>query len=157
MSSNKRIKDKMIKEFGKKCFIEELHLRKKEDVEKDIKRYKSKCQRKMMDMLTYHHIIEKCRDGKATIENGAILRNINHIWFHRLPKEQQAKINKLFQEYKKQFYEKAEVEMVDTLDTGIELNFVELEIAGTIKIKKIEYNRAKLKRETQKAVEEIGL
>lgn len=39
--------------------------------------------------------------GKATEENGALLRNMNHQWFNRLSKERQAEINAMFQEYKR--------------------------------------------------------
>ena len=103
MSKNKEIKRTLIMKYGKKCFIEELGIRSKEEIELDKKRYTSKKQRAIMDELTYHHIVEKCKNGKATEENGAILRNINHIWFNRQPKERQAELNKLFQEYKKSF------------------------------------------------------
>lgn len=100
MSSNTNAKRKTIALYGNKCFIEELGLRSKDEVNSDLKRFKSKKQRAIMDELTYHHIIEKCKGGKATVENGAILRNINHQWFNRLSKEKQKEINNLFQEYK---------------------------------------------------------
>lgn len=155
MSSNKHVKDEMIQIFGKKCFVEELHLRKADEIEQDKRRFKGKSQKCIMDMLTYHHILERCKGGKATVENGALLRNINHIWFHRLPKAQQDKINNLFQEYKRQFYHKTEIEFVDSLDTGIELNIAELEATDReLRIKKREYNRAKEKRKTRKAKED---
>lgn len=102
MGSNTEAKRKLIMRYGKKCFIEELGIRTKEEVETDLKRYTSKKQRAIMDELTYHHIIEKCKGGQATIQNGALLRNINHQWFNRLSKEKQNEINAMFQEYKKQ-------------------------------------------------------
>lgn len=102
MGSNTEAKRKLIMRYGKKCFIEELGIRTKEEVETDLKRYTSKKQRAIMDELTYHHIIEKCKGGQATIQNGALLRNINHQWFNRLPKEKQNEINVMLQEYKKQ-------------------------------------------------------
>lgn len=156
MSSNKHVKDKMIKLFGKKCFIEELHLRKPSEIEQDMKKYTGKCQRCIMDQLTYHHILERCKGGKATIENGALIRNINHQWFHRLPKDQQAKINELFQEYKKLFYDEAKVEFVDDLDLSIEIDFAVIEATreGLKAKKKGVYNRAKVKRETKQMEKE---
>lgn len=155
MSSNKHVKDKMIRIFGKKCFIEELHLRKKEDIEAEKRKYTGKCQRCIMDQLTYHHILEKCRGGKATVENGAILRYINHQWFHRLPKAQQEKINKLFQEYKKQFYQNTQVQFVDNIDTGIKVDLAEIELTDKeVKAKKLHYDRTKEKRELRKARDE---
>ena len=100
--SNKSIKDAMVKKYGRKCFIEELRLRTKEEIESDLKNYK-KAKRKELCMLTFHHIKERRYGGSATEENGAILRNINHIWFNNLTREEQARINKLFQEYKLNF------------------------------------------------------
>lgn len=100
--NNKSVKDAMIKKYGKKCFIEELGLRTKEEIERDLAKYE-KSKRKELCMLTFHHIRERCRGGDASESNGAILRNINHIWFNRLSRERQREINELFQEYKLNF------------------------------------------------------
>jgi hypothetical protein len=105
--------------FGKVCFIEELGLRTKEEIQADIRQYKSKGQRKRMDELTYHHIIAKCNGGETTEENGAILRNINHVWLHRLPLEKQAIINQMLIQYKLEHYKEVEFEEVEELKSGI--------------------------------------
>ena len=101
-NNNKSVKDAMIKKYGKKCFIEELGLRTKEEIERDLAKYE-KSKRKELCMLTFHHIRERCRGGDASESNGAILRNINHIWFNGLSRERQREINNLFQEYKLNF------------------------------------------------------
>lgn len=106
-SSNKSIKDAMVRKYGAKCFIEELGLRSKEEIERDMKGLNKK-QRNLMNVLTFHHIKERCVGGRATEENGAILRNVNHIWFNSLSKEEQERLNSLFQEYKKRFRDKSE-------------------------------------------------
>ena len=100
--NNKSVKDAMIKKYGKKCFIEELGLRTKEEIERDLAKYK-KSKRKELCMLTFHHIRERCRGGDASESNGAILRNINHIWFNGLSRERQREINELFKKYKLNF------------------------------------------------------
>ena len=107
--NNKSIKDRMIKKYGRKCFIEELGLRSPEEIEQDLKRFK-KSKRGELMALTFHHIKERRVGGEASEENGAILRNINHIWFNRLSKEEQRRINNLFQEYKAQDKFKSEAE-----------------------------------------------
>lgn len=117
MSSNTEAKKRTIARYGNKCFIEALGLRTEKEVAADIRRFKSKKQRAILDELTYHHIIEKCKGGKATVENGAILRNINHIWFNRLSKEKQAEINKLFQEYKAQLDKERTVLIATTISS----------------------------------------
>ena len=101
--SNRQKKDELIKIYGPKCFIEELGLREPSEIEKERKKYKGKKQLKVMDELTYHHIIERCKGGPTTLENGAVLRNINHQWFNRQSKERQDEINEMFREYKKNF------------------------------------------------------
>ena len=119
MSKNKGTRDLMLKKYGAKCFIEELGLRTKAEINADLKRFKSKGQRKKMDELTYHHIMEKSKGGETTERNGAILRAINHQWLHRLSPERQAEINRLLQEYKLSHYKKCEIEYVD--DVGFEV------------------------------------
>jgi hypothetical protein len=107
--------------FGKRCFIEELGLRTKQEIQEEMKQYKSKGQRKRMDELTYHHIIARC-DGGATNEcNGAIIRTINHAWLHRLPLDKQEKINQLIIQYKLKFYTEAEIEEVESLKTHMQV------------------------------------
>ena len=71
---NKKAKEKLIKLYGNECFIEKLHLRK----DNEPRKYKSKGQMKRMKQLTYHHILERRRGGKATVENGALLSAENH-------------------------------------------------------------------------------
>lgn len=107
----------MYAKYGKVCFIEELGIRTKQEIKADIKRYKSKKQRKRMDELTYHHIVERCNGGATTEENGAILRAINHAWLHRLPQPQKAVINRLLQEYKRAYSQECQVEIVEELKT----------------------------------------
>ena len=93
--SNKSAKEQLIRLYGKECFIEKLHLRL--DTER---RYTGKAQYHRMKQLTYHHIREKSKGGKATVENGALLSAENHEWFNRQNKEKQRELNNAFQEYK---------------------------------------------------------
>ena len=128
--SNKRKKEELIKIYGPKCFIEELGLREPTEIDKERKRYKGKKQLKIMDELTYHHIIERCKGGPTTLENGAILRNINHQWLNRQSKERQAEINEMFREYKKKFH-RLQIYTAQLTTTGIQktevIEFEELE------------------------------
>lgn len=93
--SNKSAKEELIRLYGKECFIEKLHLR--EDTER---KYTGKAQYHRMKQLTYHHIREKSKGGKATVENGALLSAENHEWFNRQSKEKQRELDNAFQEYK---------------------------------------------------------
>lgn len=139
MSSNKKVKEKLIALYGEECFIEKLHLRKDKE-----RHYTSKKQMKIMKQLTYHHIVEKSKGGRATVENGALLSEENHIWFHKQNNVSQAKMNKKFQEYKK-----CKVEKVDDLELEIDVDFIDF-----IPEEKEKYNRAKKKQEDRKEIDE---
>lgn len=97
MSSNKKAKERLIELYGAECFIEKLHLRKDKN-----RVYKGKKQKEKMKQLTYHHIVEKRNNGKATVENGALLSAENHAWFNKQSSQAQAQMNQIFQEYKRQ-------------------------------------------------------
>lgn len=148
MSSNKRAKEELIRRYGAECFIEKLKLRK--DIEP--RRYKGKGQMKKMKQLTYHHIKMKKDGGRATVENGALLSAENHAWFHKQNSQDQAIMNAMFQEYKKQ-YQECQVVFVDKLNLGFEIKAMEFSI-GEKEQKKEKYNRAKEKREFQRRVDE---
>ena len=143
--SNKRAKERLIQLYGAECFIEKLHLRK----DTEPRRYTSKGQRKRMKQLTYHHIKERRYGGKATIENGALLSEENHIWFNEQSKEAQKQMNELFQQYKASV--ECKVEFVDNLDTRFSIASAIIE---PDMLEKEHYNRAKEKRAWQKQVEE---
>ena len=101
MSSNKVARERLEYLFGAKCFIEKLHLRKETKDKRRRKKFKgSKKRRKTLQKLTYHHIIEEHLGGKATVENGALLSEENHSWFHEQPLSSQINMDKKFQEYK---------------------------------------------------------
>ena len=143
--SNKRAKERLIQLYGAECFIEKLHLRK----DTEPRRYTSKGQRKRMKQLTYHHIKERRNNGKATVENGALLSEENHIWFNKQSKEAQKQMNELFQQYKASV--ECKVEFVDNLDTRFSIASA---IIVPAELEKEHYNRAREKRAWKKEVEE---
>lgn len=157
MSSNKSVKEEMIRRYGAKCFIERLKLRDTSGL-----RYKGKGQYKKMKMLTYHHIRMKSKGGKATIENGALLSAENHIWFHQQPKADQERMNQQFQDLKRDIdngYTDCQVVLAPesdiTLPFDLDIMTVNIDTAGKIKPQKKakkKYNRAKHKRKTRRLI-----
>lgn len=143
--SNKKAKERLIQLYGAECFIEKLHLR----IDTEPRRYTSKGQRKRMKQLTYHHIQERQYGGKATVENGALLSEENHIWFNKQSKEAQKQMNEAFQQYKQSV--ECKVEFVDELDTHFSIVSA---IIVPADLEKEHYNRAKEKRAWKKQVEE---
>ena len=143
MSSNKAAKEELIRRYGAKCFIERLGLRDTSGL-----KYTGQGQYKRMKMLTYHHIKEKSKGGKATRENGALLSAENHQWFNQQPKEEQEKMNQQFQELKRNIdngYEPCEVVLVpeEEIEQPYELDVM---TAETDKKGKISVKTAKKKK-----------
>lgn len=151
MSSNKKAKQKLIERYGSIDFLDRLQIKIPE-----CKHYTSKGQLKRMKQLTYHHIKEKSKGGDASVENGALLTDEHHVWFHQQPEEIQKELNEAFQELKKKMDESRElpVVFVDDLKLPFELNIAELSIDRQGRIKA--YNRSKKKRENKKIIDESG-
>lgn len=157
-NSNKKAKEELIRLYGAECFIERLHLRPEES--KVYTGSQLKYMRKhqhQLKQLTYHHILEKSlRTGKLQLRTGRFSQNGNHRWFNQQSKENQAKMNKAFQELKDKIDNAREckIELVDTLDIGITINMAEISFSDEIKAPKEKYNRAKEKREMQRRIDE---
>ena len=151
MSSNKRAKEELIRIYGPECFIEKLKIRKGPR-----KHYTGKGQMKKMKQLTYHHIKMKKDGGRATRENGALLSAENHAWFHQQSEQAQAQMNEMFQEYKRQFDE-CRIVLVDEITQDFEIRpttFAIDERGMILDTRKEKYNRAKVKEEFRRKVDE---
>lgn len=99
MSDNSSARKRLQRVFGKICFIEELGIR---NIPMEERR-KIKGYNKYQDKITYHHIKEKSKGGKATFENGALIKGYNHSWFHTLSEADKQKINNAMLEFKVAF------------------------------------------------------
>ena len=146
-NSNTRAKQQLIEIYGEECFIEKLKLRPKPTKEK----YKSQGQRKRMKQLTYHHIQKREDGGKETIENGAILSAENHEWFNQQPPQEQERLNRIFQQYKMGVLEVQNGRVVDAQGISFEER-QELFSIPLEPLDKSKYDRAKIKRQTQQAI-----
>lgn len=156
-NSNKKAKEEMIRLYGAECFIDRLHLRPESSKVYTGKQadYMRKHQQQLK-RLTYHHIVERCKGGKATVENGAILSEENHRWFNQQSKENQAKMNEAFQELKRKLDNArgCEIQLVDDLDIDCSIKFAEISFTDEIRPPKEKFNRAKVKQETRKKIKE---
>ena len=157
MSSNRAVKERLIARYGAECFIERLKLRDTSGLT-----YSGKNQYKRMKMLTYHHIKERSKGGKATIENGALLSAENHQWFHQQDRADRERMNNAFQELKRNIDNgiECQVELAPesdiTLPFDLDIMTVNIDDTGRVKTqkkaKKKKYNRAKQKRKTKKLI-----
>lgn len=66
--NNKKVKEKLIALYGAECFIDKLYLRPAGE-----RKYTGKGQMKKMKQLTYHHIRERSKGGRTTVENRSFI------------------------------------------------------------------------------------
>lgn len=165
MSSNRTARQRLERIFGKICMIEQLGIR---YIPKD-ERKKIKGYTKYDDMLTYHHIEERQFGGKATDENGALVRGYNHRWLHSLPEHHKQSVNNAMQEFKASIIyttgstmESAEhirMQMVDMdalkrLGAGEFTSIPAYDNTVEDYVKRQKFNRPKVKRQTQRYIED---
>ena len=156
--SNDSARRELERLFGKICFIEKLGIRYIPPRE----RKKIKGYTKYDDILTYHHIQERHLGGKATVENGAIVRGYNHRWLHSLPEHEKQLINQAMQEYKASVLRArqngVDIRPEDILTPEDLQEVIEMTNLSTlnteVKGKRQKFNRAKQKRETQQLIDD---
>ena len=105
-----------------------------------------------MKQLTYHHIVKKEHGGRATVENGALLSAENHSWFHKQSPAKQTELNRIFQEYKLGILEMQNGTVVQNQVLKLDFDMKDYDIIPVQPDNRI-YNRAKVNRETEKAIE----
>lgn len=153
MSSNKSARQELERLFGKICMIEAAGIR---YIPKE-KRRKLKGYTKYDDVLTYHHIKEKHIGGKATTENGAIVRGYNHRWLHSLSEDKKEEVNRRLIQFKMETLRATQDGLERTTIADIPLEFDTDEEFITIPVyptEKKKFNRAKEKRDFQKRVDD---
>lgn len=130
---------------GYKKFIEEKHLTRKQKL-------------RLEESFAYHHLQHKADGGKATVENGAIVNNLEHEYMHKLPRNQEEIINNHIRQWKLdyisltlgQVIESGEID-IDLTDDIMEIPVHEYHSTREFTIKELqEKQRRKEKREMQR-------
>lgn len=163
-NGNQRAKNRLIQKFGKICMVEEAGIRKiPRAVRIKIKGYKMSD-----DMITFHHLVPRRKGGKATPENGALVKDYNHRWLESLPSAEREQVNDKLREFKMSFAQLYAGEKgLEIDDSGtLELDFGGIEEGDNIIIpvfptskedimkRKQHKSRAQLKREFQQEIED---
>ena len=157
-SKNSKARKKLEKIYGKGCFMERAGIRKITGFRKDAY------------TMTYHHMRHVSEGGKATIENGANLALENHEFLHSLPREEEEKINNEMRRWKANFIlmNNGEVKNSASLefpDLTNDKNCIIIKLEETTKAqyeelqrqkqqRKQQFNRSKIKRETQQMIDD---
>lgn len=130
-------------------------------------RRKLKGYKKSDDQITYHHLRAKRNGGKATEENGALVKGYNHQWLEGLPEEEREAINNRLREFKLNFSGIAITDNgIETVESGsvpLEFDFKDNDTIvipvfdnqkSDKKKKQKPKTRAQIKKETQERIAE---
>ena len=101
------------------------------------KHYKRKFISHYDKLMTVHHLKHKADGGETNIKNCVLTSSLKQMYIHSLPRKDEEVINNMLREYigqpqmtleeKKKKYKKAKVQLVDELDTGVEIKFTDVE------------------------------
>lgn len=157
-NKNSKARKKLEKIYGKGCFMERAGIRKITGFRKDAY------------IMTYHHMRHVSEGGKATIENGANLALENHKFLHSLPREEEEKINNEIRRWKANFISMNNGKVEDSAslefpDLTNDENCIIIKLEKTTKAqyeelqrqkqqRKQQFNRSKIKRETQQMIDD---
>lgn len=88
---NKQARKHLERLYGKGCFIEKMGIRFVDKHDEAGRR------------ITFHHLTERSKGGRSTVENGANLAWANHQWLHQLPPIQREELNNRIRQWKYEY------------------------------------------------------
>ena len=109
MKKNRKIREELERIYGEGCFFQKARVEKRIEEIGGIKtykqfkeqhRYKLKRERVFENMMTLHHLKHISEGGETTVENGAVVGSLPHMYMHSLPREQEEIINDMLREFK---------------------------------------------------------
>ena len=148
---NRKIREELERIYGKGCMFQKAKVEKRIEEIGGIKTYKQfkeqhrftlKRERVFENMMTYHHLIHKSEGGETTVENGAVVASLPHMYMHSLPREQEEIINDMLRNFK-------ECKVVyEDFESPIKIKIRELSIDKRGRLERRDKNEmAKLKKE----------
>ena len=164
---NKKIRMQLEKMYGKGCFFARARLAERlEQIDKDLsfKRFVQKkiySGKKISHQISLHHLQHSSEFGSTTVENGANVEEIAHQFLHSLPRDKEEIANNMLRQWKLNYISMSgdegtaisyDIENAGTIDLELGDDFIEIPVYT--QTKKQKYNRAKVKREYQKIIDE---
>ena len=175
---NSKARRRLEKIYGKGCMFKKAHI--EEQIEalqtkRIIKSYKvflketkytGKKIRQLEGNMTYHHLRHRSEGGKTDVDNGAIVNEMAHRYMHSLPREDEEVINNMLRKFKIQggtltaTEQGLQIQDFFGIDLDYELNdedVITIPVYDNTKedyIKRQKFNRAKVKRETQRFIDD---
>ena len=164
--------------YGKGCMFQKAYIAKKIEQIGGIKTYKTFVEEKHYKLkkikslertMTYHHLKHEADGGRATVRNGAIVNELAHQYLHSLPRDEEEIINNMLRQYKYEFEMRGglmiptdnglEMQQPFSIDLGFDIgdDYISIPVYDNTKEdmeKRQKFNRAKVKRDFQRQVEE---
>lgn len=106
---NRKIREELERIYGKGCMFQKAKIEKRIEEIGGIKTYKQfkeqhrftlKRERVFENMMTLHHLKHLSEGGETTLENGAVVGSLPHMYMHSLPREQEEVINDMLRSFK---------------------------------------------------------
>lgn len=164
--------------YGKGCMFQKAHIAERIKQMGGIRTYKQfvgmqhykmKKIKRLEETMTFHHLKHQADGGPTSVENGAVVNEFAHRYIHSLPREQEEVVNNMLRDYKNQFTLNGGI-MIPTED-GLDVQPFQMSLSFDFNKDDEEYevipvydtaredkekhfNRAKVKRETQKQMAE---
>lgn len=163
-SDNRRARLALASIFGSGCMFKKSHA--EEYIEKlgtiktykrfkEEKHYTGKKTKCLESIMTLHHLKHKSEGGKATIQNGAIINELAHRYLHSLPRTQEEIINDYIREWKRQNYDRCNIELVEEIEEPYEAEMAEMEVTPErITFKKLSKKEKKREQRAKKKAKE---
>lgn len=169
MASNKKRREELEKIYGEGSMFEKAKTEEYISTLPRIKGYRrfikekhftTKEIRKLTKRMNYHHLEHRADGGATSIENGAVVNELEHRYIHSLPRNQEEIINNHIRKWKIDFISLTTQGIIDSQEVEIDLNKDVIEIPVVTyhkKNKKIleAEARRKEKREFQKLRKEL--
>ena len=146
MKQNKVIREELEREYGQGCMFEKANIEEKIEQKRTIKTYKKfieerrytgKLIKLYKSQMNLHHLKHRSEGGETTVENGAVVSSLAHMYLHSLPRNQEEFINDELRAYKKQLDE-CKLVLVDELDLPYKVKPMEFSIEEKSKERKKE-------------------
>lgn len=168
MPSNKRKREELEQIYGKGSMFQKAKTEEYIETLPKIKGYRrfikekhytTKEIRRLVKRMNYHHLEHRADGGSTTLENGAVVNELEHRYIHSLPRNQEEVINNHIRQWKLDFITLSTEGVIDSKEIDIDLSkdFIEIPAQDYKKLTKkqlIDKQRRQEKRQIQKLKKE---
>lgn len=137
MASNKKKREELEKIYGEGSMFQKAKTEEYISTLPKIKGYQrfvkekhftTKEIRRLVKRMNYHHLEHRADGGATSIENGAVVNELEHRYIHSLPRNQEEIINNHIRQWKLDFISLTAETVIDSQEIDIDLSTDYIEI-----------------------------